>query len=114
MNVKSQLLSEAEGLVTGVRENDYGQSAINHLRIADLWNVWLGNRSFPGPISAYDAAMMMALVKFARCQHRPSHDSHVDIAGYAAVVEDIYQKITEMEKQEETNAGEKEPPLQDG
>jgi hypothetical protein len=112
MNVKSQLLSEAEGLVTGVRATDYGQSAVNHLRIADLWNVWLGNRAFPGPISAYDAAMMMALVKFARCQHRASHDSHVDIAGYAAVAEDIYQTLIEIE--EKANAGKAEPPVQDG
>jgi hypothetical protein len=112
MNVKSELLAEAESLVTGPRANDYGDAAINHLRIADFWNVWIANRSIPGPISAYDAAMMMALVKFARCQHRPATDSHVDIAGYAAVAEDIFQTIVEME--ERGNAGKEEPTVQDG
>ena len=112
MDVKSELLANAESLVTGPRANDYGPSAINHLRIADLWNVWLGNRAVPGPISAYDAAMMMALVKFARCQHLPATDSHTDIAGYAAVAEDIYQTLIEME--EEANARKEEPPMEDG
>ena len=112
MNVKSELLANAESLVTGSRANAYGSSAINHLRIADLWNVWIANRAVPGPISAYDAAMMMALVKFARCQHLPATDSHTDIAGYAAVAEDIYQTLIQME--EEANAGEEEQTLQDG
>ena len=114
MDVKSELLAEAESLVTGPRANDYGDAAINHLRIAALWNVWIGNREIPGPISAYDAAMMMALVKFARCQHRPATESHIDIAGYAAVVEDIYQTFINMETDEEANAGEKEPTVENG
>jgi hypothetical protein len=113
MNVKSELLAEAERLVTGPRANAYGPSTVNHLRIADLWNVWIANRAIPGPISAYDAAMMMALVKFARCQHTPATDSHVDIAGYAAVAEDIYQTFIDLEK-EEKNAGKAESSVQDG
>jgi hypothetical protein len=113
MNVKSELLAKAESLVTGPRADAYGSSAINHLRIADLWNVWIANRTVPGPISAYDAAMMMALVKFARCQHQPATDSHVDIAGYAAVAEDICQTLIDMEK-EEKNGGQEEPTVEDG
>ena len=113
MDVKSELLAEAESLVTGPRANDYGDAAINHLRIAALWNVWIGNREIPGPISAYDAAMMMALVKCARCQHRPATESHIDIAGYAAVAEDICQTLIDMEKEEE-NGGKEEPTMENG
>ena len=113
MNVKSELLAEAESLVTGPRANDYGDAAINHLRSAALWNVWIGNREIPGPISAYDAAMMMALVKFARGQHRPATESHIDIAGYAAVAEDICQTLIDMEKEEE-NGGKEEPTMENG
>ena len=113
MNVKSELLAKAESLVTGHRADAYGPSAINHLRIADFWNVWIANRSVPGPISAYDAAMMMALVKFARCQHLPSTDSHADIAGYAAVAEDICQTLIDIEKEKE-NGGKEEPTMEDG
>ena len=46
--------------------------------------------------------MMMSLVKFARCQQQPNHDSHVDIAGYSAVSEDIYEKIMEVEDDRES------------
>ena len=113
MNVKSELLADAESLVTGPRANAYGSSAINHLRIADLWNVWIANRAVPGPISAYDAAMMMALVKFARCQHRPATDSHIDIAGYAAVAEDICQTFIDIKK-EDDNGGEEKPTMENG
>jgi hypothetical protein len=41
-------------------------------------------------ITAYDAAMMMLLVKVARLMHSPGHqDSHIDIAGYASISEEI-------------------------
>ena len=113
MDVKSELLAEAESLVTGPRANDYGDAAINHLRIADLWNVWIANRAVPGPISAYDAAMMMALVKFARCQHRPATESHIDIAGYAAVAEDICQTLIDIKK-EDDNGRKEEPTMENG
>tara|TARA_R110002020_G_scaffold18695_2_gene64968 strand:- start:12424 stop:12765 length:342 start_codon:yes stop_codon:yes gene_type:complete len=94
-DIKSDLLTEAQALVTGPRAKDYGDAAVNHMRIADLWNCWLRNRSWgsSGIITPYDAAMMMVFVKAARCQQQPSHDSHVDIAGYAAVLEDIYEQI---------------------
>ena len=93
--IKKELLTEAEALVTGPRAEAYGDAAVNHMRIADLWNCWLRNRSWgsSGIITPYDAAMMVMLVKVARCQQKPSHDSHVDIAGYAAVMEDIYEQI---------------------
>ena len=57
--------------------------------------------------------MMMALVKFARCQHRPATDSHIDIAGYAAVAEDICQTFIDIEK-EDDNGGEEKPTMENG
>ena len=93
--IKSELLEESEALVTGPRAEAYGDAEVNHMRIADLLNCWLRNRSWgsSGIITPYDAAMMMVFVKAARCQQQPSHDSHVDIAGYAAVLVDIYEQI---------------------
>jgi hypothetical protein len=41
-------------------------------------------------ITPYDVAMMMLLVKVARLMHSPGHqDSHIDIAGYASISEEI-------------------------
>jgi len=91
----SEMLEHAASLVGGQRAQDYGDKTINHIRIADLWNAWLnevhdadGSGEFR--ITAYDVAMMMLMVKIARLMHTPGHqDSHVDIAGYAAILEEI-------------------------
>ena len=41
-------------------------------------------------IHPYDVAMMMMLVKVARLMHSPGHqDSHIDLAGYASILEEI-------------------------
>lgn len=90
----SEMLEHAAALVGGQRAQDYGDKAINHQRIAYLWNAWLSeSRDKPGmtgEITAYDVAMMMLLVKVARLMHSPGHqDSHVDIAGYASILEEI-------------------------
>ena len=96
MNAGDMLLKAAE-LVGGQRAADYGDKYENHRRIADLWNMWLketraGNNvlSECQEIHAYDVAMMMLLLKIARLMHSPGHqDSHIDIAGYASILEEV-------------------------
>ena len=89
------MLEHAAGLVGGQRAQDYGDKTLNHQRIADLWNYWIHEVhgvDCTGEIklTPYDAAMMMLMVKVARLMHSPGHqDSHVDIAGYAAILEEI-------------------------
>jgi|TARA_S200002703_G_scaffold61694_1_gene53604 hypothetical protein len=102
---KLDVLEGAIENVCGDRHKDYGDSLVNHTRIANLWNTWITGREWSGkPLTAYDVAMMMGLVKVARCMNRPKLDSHIDIAGYAAVAEDIYEKIMEAD-----NGGTTEP-----
>ena len=100
---RSDILNKAKELVCGDRAKDYGDATVNHMRIAQFWNAWVMNRTWQGPLTAYDVSMMMALVKFARCPQKPSHDSHVDIAGYAAVSEKIYEDLVGIK--EEQNDG---------
>jgi hypothetical protein len=93
----SEMLQHAASIVGGQRAVDYGDKTTNHERIARLWDEWLsGSRALdgqPGIITAYDVAMMMLLVKVARLMHSPGHpDSHVDIAGYASILEEIANK----------------------
>ena len=99
----SDMLSAAADLVGGQREQDYGDKYVNHMRIAKLWTMWLQERAVSWrvdcenegedsdfQISPYDVAMMMLLVKVARLMHSPGHtDCHIDIAGYASVMEEI-------------------------
>jgi len=92
----SDMLLHAAELVGGQRAADYGDKTLNHERIAYLWNAWLTESTggeYTIELHAYDVAMMMLLVKVARLMHSPGHqDSHVDIAGYASILEEIANK----------------------
>lgn len=90
---KLDVLEGAIKVVCGKRHEDYGSALDNHTRIADFWNVWVTEM----PLTAYDVAMMMALVKVARCMNRPTTDSHIDLAGYAALAEEIHKETMEVE-----------------
>lgn len=71
-------------LVRGDRGRDYGRPRDDYGRTAALWSAYLGV-----PVTAEQAAVCMILVKVSRLAHSPGHtDSIIDIAGYAAVVED--------------------------
>jgi len=102
--ISEDMLRTAATLVGGQRAKDYGDKTENHQRIADFWNYWLSTSpgtvgSKFGKITAYDVAIMMLLLKVARLMHTPGHsDSHVDIAGYASIAEEISRT---MEKKNE-------------
>ena len=61
------------------RQKTYGLPENNFGTIAGLWSVYLAQ-----PVTAVDAAMMMALMKIARIRAGGTEDSFVDLAGYAA------------------------------
>jgi hypothetical protein len=56
--------------------------------------MWLTETKEDGDaITPYDVATMMLMVKLARLMQSPGHqDSHIDIAGYAACMEEIYDR----------------------
>jgi hypothetical protein len=97
----AEMLNATAGMVGGQRAEDYGDKYVNHMRIAKLWTMWLNERRPDWlsedeqkepeiQITPYDVAMMMLLVKVARLMHSPGHqDCHIDIAGYASVMEEI-------------------------
>lgn len=100
--ISEDMLHQAAALVGGERAKDYGDKTENHERIAILWNVWLTERYGNAQcVEAYDVAIMMILMKISRLMHTPGHsDSHVDIAGYASIAEEISRT---MEKKNENN-----------
>lgn len=78
---REECLNAAKDCVTKDRQNTYGSPEDNFLRIADLWNAYLGCEM----IEAVDVAVMMVLLKVARIGSGNSHaDNWVDLAGYAA------------------------------
>ena len=85
---RADILREAEKMVCGHREQDYGAPEDSFKLIGDLWSAYLGTH-----ITAKDVAMMMALLKIARIRGgRGTADSFIDLAGYAACGGEIAAK----------------------
>ena len=84
-DVKTDVIGEAQRIVTGARCAAYGPPEDNFRRISDLWNAHLINTGRTAVFEPRDVAAFMILMKMARLAETPDHrDSIVDIIGYAA------------------------------
>lgn len=94
MNTRTKLLHDAEHLINGDRNNQYGPPNQDFARTADLWTIYLDGRRI---IESHDVAAMMILLKLSRISwSAENRDSWVDIAGYSACGFDAF---TENRKQ---------------
>lgn len=90
---RSDILTRAETIVNGNREQDYGKPEDNFKLIADIWSSYLGVK-----LNSMDVANMMIGLKIARIKTgHGSIDCFIDIAGYAACAGEIFSK--ELEEQ---------------
>lgn len=83
-NNRASVLAEAEALVNGDRNSQYGDPIQDFRRTADMWNAYLGlvgsDRLLP-----HDVAALIAMVKLSRIRWSPGKRDHwADLAGYAA------------------------------
>lgn len=80
-NTRVKVLENAKQLVNKDRAEVYGDSKINHDRIAKLWSVILGKE-----ITSQQVIMCMTALKLARLIETPDHtDTWTDICGYGAL-----------------------------
>jgi Domain of unknown function (DUF6378) len=88
------ILKEADDLINGQREKDYGDKEKNFQQIADGWNMVLKNKLQPGMfITPQDVALCMIQLKVARiCTSYGHRDSIMDIAGYAGCLDIVNDK----------------------
>lgn len=89
----TSVLNQAHTVIYGDREKTYGDPGKNLRVVADLWTTYLKARNNGGEVSvnAEDVCHMMTLLKIARLTNTPGHsDSLVDICGYTALVERLY------------------------
>ena len=87
MRKTKEILEETINIVTGQRQEDYGDKVVNHRNIAELWNAYLDM-----DIAPHDVAICMLLVKVARLKNRKTKDCYVDMAGYAAIAGEIHEQ----------------------
>jgi hypothetical protein len=78
------VLAEAETIIHGSRQDDYGNAERNQSRIATMWSAYLDVDITPRQV-----CMMMVLLKVSRDAHKPKRDNLVDLAGYAALADDV-------------------------
>jgi hypothetical protein len=77
---RRSMLEEADSLVNGDRNVDYGDPIDDFRRTAGMWGHYLGMALDP-----HDVAAMMAMLKLSRIRWSPGkRDNWVDLAGYAA------------------------------
>ena len=82
---RKEILESAIKQIDSSRENDYGKVENNFGLIGLLWTAYLNTL-----VTAKDVALMMCLLKIARCKNGGgTGDSFVDIAGYAACAGEI-------------------------
>ena len=78
--LRSEVLTEANDLINGDRNNQYGPPTKDFTRTARMWSAYLDIEIRP-----HDVAALMALLKLSRIAWQPEkRDSWVDLAGYAA------------------------------
>ena len=87
---RASLLREAESLVDGDRNNQYGDPLQDFQRTAAMWGAYIGVT-----IAPHDVAVMMCLLKASRIRWSPTkRDSWADLAGYAACGWDCAQRTS--------------------
>ncbi len=80
------ITQEAQDIVHGERQQDYGDMGESFRRIAGLWSAYLGRH-----IDVFDVAKMMILLKVSRAKNQNHRDSYVDIVGYVECIDKLLQ-----------------------
>lgn len=85
LKTRQDILDAAMEIVAGKRE-EYGDPEDSFETIAELWSAYLRAASHRSDleIASTDVAVMMVLLKVARCVGSQKIDNYIDMAGYAA------------------------------
>ena len=85
------ILAEAEDIVNGSRQSDYGDAANNFHRIANVVNSMYPQLN----INAQQSCAVLMAVKLIREGFRHKRDNLVDLCGYAHIMNEINDRKNE-------------------
>lgn len=88
--VKETILQEAQRLIYGDRNVDYGHPLDNFTHTAALLNAMYGTTFTPE-----DCPKIMILFKLSRSMNKEKRDNWVDIAGYAGTAQECVDEAME-------------------
>ena len=80
------VLEEANKIVSGDRNKDYGDAAVDMARVAKMWSVILDYEIRPEQVP-----LCMICVKLSRESHKHKRDNLVDIPGYSEVCSQVHE-----------------------
>jgi hypothetical protein len=83
---RTSVLTEAQGLVHGDRNVQYGPPAAEYARTVGMVNAMLAAK-LKEPLTPEDLAYIMICLKLSRQINKPKRDSLVDAAGYCEVAQ---------------------------
>lgn len=90
---KPNVLEEANEIIHGDRNKDYGHPYDNHSTTATMWAAYLSRiNGRPVKVSAQDVCILNILQKTSRGANMMTRDTQVDIAGYAGNIEMIHDE----------------------
>jgi hypothetical protein len=83
---RTRVLSEADRLVNGDRNVDYGDPISDFRTTAEMWSSYLSRRlGAPVFLKPHDVAALMMCLKLSRISWSPEkEDNWIDLAGYSA------------------------------
>lgn len=81
-------MAEANGLVNGDRQADYGKPGDSYRDVAKVWSGLLGKK-LTQDITPEEAAILMVALKLQRQVNKPKADNIVDAHGYLLVLSHI-------------------------
>jgi len=84
----NSILTEAQGLVHGDRQQSYGHPYADFSRTAAMWSAILGV-----PVEPEQVGLCMIAVKLSRECNRHKRDNLTDIAGYAETVRMVQEVV---------------------
>lgn len=87
---------EAERIINGDRQADYGHPLYDFTRTGRMWGAILSTPDIPADY----VALCMAALKISRQCNKPKRDNIVDAVGYLGTIEKIQRKLAELATQQ--------------
>ena len=78
-----EIIEQAQVVVSGDRQKDYGHPKANHTCTAQMWSAWLSRKyDMPIVVDMEDVCWMNILQKASRQANKSKDDNAVDVVGY--------------------------------
>ena len=90
MTIPKSIAEEAQEIIAGARQQEYGDARQSFEAIAKVWSALL-RQKLSSDLTAADVALLMTSLKLVRESNQPKRDNRVDAIGYLLLLEELLQ-----------------------